>query len=89
MEPNQFDRISQFFATRRLSRRRALRHTGTGLAAAGLAAAAARNFARWPILTDAQVGPFDTPTQPTWQAQVDNMRRWAKARMAWLDAQWM
>src|SRR5215207_4571404 len=39
MEPNQFDRITQFFATRRLSRRQALRHTGTGLAAAGLAAA--------------------------------------------------
>ena len=43
MEPNQFDRISQFFATRRLSRRHALRHTGTGLAVAGLAAAGLRS----------------------------------------------
>jgi hypothetical protein len=56
---------------------------------AGLANAAARNFARWPILTDARVGPFDTPTQSTWQGQVEAMRSWAKARMAWLDAQWM
>ena len=56
---------------------------------AGLANAAARNFARWPILTDAQVGPFDTPTQSTWQAQVEHMRAWAKARVAWLDTQWM
>ena len=55
----------------------------------GLANAAARNFARWPILTDARVGPFDAPTQPTWQAQVEDMRTWAKARMAWLDTQWM
>ena len=56
---------------------------------AGLANAAARNFARWPILTDAQVGPFDTAALPTWQAQVEDMRAWAKARMAWLDTQWM
>jgi hypothetical protein len=56
---------------------------------AGLANAAARNFARWPILADGRVGPFDTPIQPTWQGQIDAMRTWAKARMAWLDSQWM
>ena len=56
---------------------------------AGLTAAATRNFARWPILTDARLGPFDTPTQSTWQAQVEHMRAWAKARMAWIDTQWM
>jgi hypothetical protein len=55
---------------------------------AGLANAAARNFQRWNILTSAMVGPFVTPTQSTWQAQVDNMRTWLKARMAWLDTQW-
>jgi hypothetical protein len=59
------------------------------LLTAGLANAAARNFTRWPILPDAQVGPFDTPAQPTWQAQVEDMRAWAKARMSWLDTQWM
>jgi hypothetical protein len=56
---------------------------------AGLANAAARNFARWPILTAVRVGPFDTPIEPTWQGQVEHMRAWAKSRMAWLDAQWM
>jgi hypothetical protein len=56
---------------------------------AGLTNGAARNFARWPILTAARVGQFNTPTQSTWQAQVENMRTWLKARLAWLDTQWL
>jgi hypothetical protein len=56
---------------------------------AGLTNGAARNFARWPILTTARVAQFNTPTQSTWQAQVENMRTWVKARAAWLDTQWM
>jgi hypothetical protein len=56
---------------------------------AGLANAATRNFERWKILTTTNVGPFITSTQPTWQAQVEGMRTWVKARMAWLDTQWM
>jgi hypothetical protein len=55
---------------------------------AGLANAAARNFQKWPILTTAMVSLFKTSTQSTWQAQVDNMRTWAKTRAAWLDTQW-
>jgi hypothetical protein len=38
---------------------------------AGLTNGAARNFARWPILTDARVGPFEAPTESTWQGQVE------------------
>ena len=55
---------------------------------AGLANAAARNFQRWTILTTARVGPFNTSTQSTWPMQVEGMRTWVKARMAWLDTQW-
>jgi hypothetical protein len=55
---------------------------------APLVNAAARNFTRWPILTVPFVGQFDTPTQPTWQGQVEHMRAWIKSRMAWLDTQW-
>jgi len=55
---------------------------------AGLANAATRNFQKWPILTTAMVSLFKTSTQSTWQAQVDNMRTWAKTRAAWLDTQW-
>jgi hypothetical protein len=56
---------------------------------AGLVNGAARNFARWNILTTARVAQFNTPTQSTWQAQVENMRTWMKTRMAWLDTQWL
>ena len=55
---------------------------------AGLANAAGRNFQKWPILTTMMVSLFRTPTQSTWQAQVDNMRTWTKTRAAWLDTQW-
>lgn len=55
---------------------------------APLAEAAVRNFERWPNLANPQVGPFATPTNPTWEGQVQFMRDWALARAAWLDTQW-
>jgi hypothetical protein len=55
---------------------------------APIAAAAERNFNRWPNLTNAMVGPFNTPTEPTWQGQVGIVRNWVKARAAWLDTAW-
>lgn len=55
---------------------------------AGLSHAAERNFKRWPILTQAQVAPFDTPTEATWGAQIAFMKSWLTKRAAWLDSQW-
>jgi len=54
----------------------------------GLSAAAERNFQRWPILTQLQVRPFDTPTADTWAGQIAFMKDWLKKRAAWLDGQW-
>jgi hypothetical protein len=54
----------------------------------GLANAAERNFVRWPILSQARVEPFDTPTEPTWAAQLTFMKTWLKDRSVWLDGQW-
>lgn len=51
-----------------------------------LAASAARNFERWPNLTDPFVGPFITPTEPTWEGQVAYMRDWLERRAGWLDS---
>ncbi|MEV0132085.1 CotH kinase family protein [Dactylosporangium sp. NPDC050688] len=51
-----------------------------------LAAAAARNFQKWPTLTSAQIGPFITPTAATWQGHVDLMRTWLTQRIAWLES---
>jgi hypothetical protein len=56
--------------------------------AAPLANAAERNFERWPILTQETVVYFETPTAPSWQGQVEALRTWLKARLAWLDEQW-
>ncbi|WP_326559966.1 CotH kinase family protein [Micromonospora sp. NBC_01796] len=46
---------------------------------------AQRNFQRWPNLTTSMIGPFFTPTSPTWQGQVQTMRDWMQRRAAWLD----
>ncbi|MEO3744770.1 CotH kinase family protein [Plantactinospora sp. B5E13] len=51
-----------------------------------LTAAAARNFQKWPILATRMVGPFITPTNPTWAGQVQYMRDWMFQRAAWLDS---
>jgi hypothetical protein len=53
---------------------------------APLTNAAQRNFQRWPILTQAQVGFFVTPTAATWQGQLTVMRDWMQQRAAWLDS---
>lgn len=53
---------------------------------APLANGAQRNFQRWPNLTSPMVGPFFTPTAPTWQGQVQFMRDWMLRRAAWLDS---
>nr|MDT0660397.1 CotH kinase family protein [Micromonospora sp. DSM 115978] len=53
---------------------------------APLTNAAQRNFQRWPNLTTRMVGPFITPTAPTWQGQVQQMRSWLSQRAAWLDS---
>ena len=55
---------------------------------APIAAAAARNFERWPNLQSPSVGPFQTPTEATWEGQVEFMRTWLLERAAWLDTQW-
>ncbi len=57
--------------------------------AAGLAAGAARNFTKWPILTTQRIGFFETPVVETWEGQVAAMRDWLIGRAAWLDTQWI
>ncbi|MFY1690771.1 CotH kinase family protein [Plantactinospora sp. WMMB782] len=52
---------------------------------APLTAAAQRNFQRWPNLSTRMLGPFITPTSPTWQGQVQYMRDWMFQRANWLD----
>lgn len=48
--------------------------------------AAQRNFQRWPNLSTPLVGFFFTPTEPTWQGQVQYMQDWMLRRAAWLDS---
>src|SRR5690606_35036536 len=48
--------------------------------------AAARNFQRWPNLTQPMISFFFTPTEPTWQGQVDFLLDWMLRRAAWLDS---
>lgn len=48
--------------------------------------AAQRNFQKWPILSTRQVSYFITPTNPTWQGQVQYMRDWMFQRATWLDS---
>ena len=55
---------------------------------AGLEGGAQRNFNKWPILSQASVGPFTTPTDATWQGQLTSMENWLHQRAAWLDTQW-
>nr|AIS85912.1 cellulose-binding family II [Verrucosispora sp. MS100047] len=53
---------------------------------APLTNAAQRNFQRWPNLSTRMIGPFITPTAPTWQGQVQYLRDWMLRRAAWLDS---
>lgn len=48
--------------------------------------AAQRNFQKWPNLSTRMLGPFITPTNPTWQGQVQFMRDWMFQRATWLDS---
>ena len=51
--------------------------------------AAQRNSQRWPNLTARTVGPFETPTDDTWEGQIETLRTWLHERVAWLDSQWL
>lgn len=55
---------------------------------APLPEAAQRNFVRWPNLTTEMIGFFYTPTDATWQGQVQAVRNFLVARTAWLDTVW-
>jgi len=55
---------------------------------APLAQAASRHFARWPILTQAEITYFLTSPAPTWEEQVSSLSNWLHRRAAWLDTQW-
>jgi hypothetical protein len=51
-----------------------------------LAAAAKRNFQKWPNLNTAMVGMFQTQVTQTWEQQVTKMRDFLTQRAAWLNS---
>ncbi|WP_437568444.1 CotH kinase family protein [Sorangium sp. So ce542] len=55
---------------------------------APLAQAAARDLARWPVsdIIESSEGFLGGPTAPTWEGQLQVMRDFLRARLAWLDA---
>ncbi len=53
---------------------------------APLAAAAVRDFERWPVSVAAS-SFFQIPADPTWEGQVQVIRDWLVERSAWLDSQ--
>ena len=53
-----------------------------------LTEAAARNFQRWPNLTQGRITFFDSPTDATFSGQIETMRSWLKQRLSWIDTQW-
>jgi hypothetical protein len=53
---------------------------------APLAAAAVRDFERWPVSVAAG-SFFQIPADPTWEGQVQVIRDWLVERSAWLDSQ--
>jgi CotH kinase protein/Chitobiase/beta-hexosaminidase C-terminal domain/Lamin Tail Domain len=53
-----------------------------------LAAAAVRNFIKWPNLGNSTpVSPFKSPATTTWEQQIDFMKDWLGERMLWIDSQ--
>jgi hypothetical protein len=52
---------------------------------APLAAAAERDFERWPI-DEVRSSFFSFPDATSWQGQLDAMRTWIPARLAWMDS---
>lgn len=55
--------------------------------AAPLTNAAVRDYERWPIC-DVADGIFDVPAGDTWEAQLQVMSDFLRARGEWLDSQW-
>ncbi len=53
-----------------------------------LANAVVRDYERWPIC-DVADGIFDVPAGDTWQAQLQVMSDFLRARGEWLDSQWL
>ncbi|WP_437648367.1 CotH kinase family protein [Sorangium sp. So ce362] len=55
---------------------------------APLAQAAARDLARWPVsdIIESSEGFLGGPTAPTWEGQLQVMRDFMMARLAWMDA---
>lgn len=54
--------------------------------AAPLAAAAVRDFERWPV-AEVSESIFQIPTAPTWEGQLQALRDWLSERVAWMDTQ--
>jgi hypothetical protein len=44
-----------------------------------------RNFQRWPVL-GVYVWPNPKPVPTTWQGEINELKNWLSARLAWLDA---
>ncbi|WP_437968773.1 CotH kinase family protein [Sorangium sp. So ce260] len=55
---------------------------------APLSQAVVRDFARWPVsdIIESTEGFVGGPTTPTWEGQLQVMRDFLKARLAWMDA---
>ena len=49
-----------------------------------LAEAAVRNFAKWNILGQGNVG-FPSPVSTTWEEQIDAIKLWLRRRTSWID----
>lgn len=56
--------------------------------ASPLSGAVARDYERWPICDVADDSMFAIPEGDTWDAQLQVMREFLRARGAWLDTQW-
>ncbi|MGK3992767.1 CotH kinase family protein [Sorangium sp. So ce1024] len=55
---------------------------------APLGQAVARDYAKWPVssIIQSSTGFLGGPTAPTWEGQLQVMRDFIKARLAWMDA---
>ncbi|MGK4001546.1 CotH kinase family protein [Sorangium sp. So ce1036] len=55
---------------------------------APLSRAVVRDFARWPVpsIIESSEGFLGGPTAPTWEGQLQVMRDFLRARLAWMDA---
>ena len=55
---------------------------------APISRAVVRDFAKWPVssVIESSEGFLGGPTAPTWEGQLQGMRDFLKARLAWMDA---